>query len=88
MQTAGIVAIGKGPNATTPSLYLVGKVDNDKEEHIFRSDNLGVSWIKIDIARPYPNGWICMCGDRRTYGTVYLESSTGIYYGQKRQPAG
>jgi len=83
VQSAGIVAIGKGPNATTPSLYLVGKVDNDKNEHIFRSDDLAKSWIKIDIARPYPNGWIYMCGDRRTHGTVYLESSTGIYYGKK-----
>ncbi len=83
VQTAGMVAIGKGPNPTTPSLYLVGKVDKDKEEHIFRSDDLAKSWIKIDIERPYPNGWIYMCGDRRTHGTVYLESSTGIYYGQK-----
>jgi len=24
-----------------------------------------------------------MCGDRRTHGSVYLESSTGIYYGKK-----
>ena len=84
VQTAGIVAIGKGPNAKMRSLYLVGKVDDDKDEHIFRSDNLGVSWIKIDIERPYPNGWIYMCGDRRTHGSVYLESSSGIYYGRKR----
>lgn len=83
VQSAGIVAIGKGPNATTPSLYLAGKVDNDKEEHIFRSDDRGKTWIKIDIRRPYPNGWVYMTGDRRTHGTVFLESSSGIYYGKK-----
>jgi len=83
VESSGMVAIGKGPDTTTPSLYLVGKVNKDKEEHIFRSDDRGGSWIKIDIARPYPNGWVFMCGDRRTHGSVYLESSTGIYYGKK-----
>jgi len=86
VQTCGMVAIGKGINAITPALYLIGKVDQDKKEHVFRSDNLGKSWIKIDIERPYPNGWVYMCGDRQTYGTVYVESSSGVYYGQKAQP--
>ena len=81
VQVSNMIAIGKGPNATTPSLYLIGKVDNDKDEHIFRSDDLGTSWIKVDAKRPYPNGWVYMCGDRKTYGTVYVESSSGIYYG-------
>lgn len=83
VQSAGMVGIGKGPNATTPSVYFVGKVNKDTEEHIFRSDDRGATWIKIDIERPFPNGWIYMTGDRRTYGTVYFESSTGIYYGKK-----
>jgi len=84
VQLADMIAIGKGPNDTTASIYLMGVVDQDKTgEHIFRSDDMGASWIKIDINRPYPNGSVYMCGDRRTYGTVYVESSTGIYYGQK-----
>jgi photosystem II stability/assembly factor-like uncharacterized protein len=83
VQQSDMVAIGKGPNETSASIYLLGKVDNDKNPHFFRSDDLGVSWIKIDIERPYPNGAIYMCGDRRNYGGLFVESSTGIYYGQK-----
>lgn len=83
VQKPGIIAIGRGPNATTPSLYVIGRVDKDTEEHIFRSDDLAKSWLKIDIKRPYPNGWHYMTGDRRTHGTVFLESGTGIYYGQR-----
>lgn len=83
VQNSGMIAIGKGPDSTTPSLYLIGKVDEDPNEHVFRSDDLGKNWIKIDIQRPSPVGWVYMCGDRKTYGTVYIESSTGIFYGQK-----
>ena len=84
VKVSNMIAIGRGPDATTPSLYLLGKVDDDKQEHIFRSDDYGKSWVKIDIQRPYPNGSVYMCGDRRTYGTVYLSSATGIYYGQRK----
>jgi len=84
---SGMFAIGKGPNSTTPALYLIGKVDGDAQEHIFRSDNRGVNWIRIDMERPYPNGWTYMCGDRQTYGTVYVESSTGVYVGQRSAAA-
>ena len=40
--------------------------------------------MKIDIARPYPGSQpLFMIGDRRTYGTVYVGTQNGIFYGQK-----
>ncbi len=84
VQYSGMIAIGKGPDEKTPSLYLIGKFDGQKNEGIYRSDDLGTSWLRINIDKIYPNDWVYMCGDRRTYGTVYIESSNGIFYGQRK----
>ena len=89
VKVSGMIGIGRGPDNRTPSLYLIGKVGDDGREGIYRSDDLGVSWMRISVERPYPNDWLYMCGDRRTYGTVYIESSNGIWMGRRRaRPVG
>lgn len=87
VKVSGMIGIGKGPGNKTPSLYLIGKLGNDAQEGIYRSDDLGNSWIQINVERPYPNDWVYMCGDRRTYGTVYIESSNGIWMGRRSSQA-
>ncbi|OIR15064.1 xyloglucanase Xgh74A precursor [mine drainage metagenome] len=84
VQNAYMVALGMGPNATTPSVYVMGMVDGDTNEGIFRSDDMGASWFKIDLYRPYPGrGPNMMVGDRRNYGQVYIGTNIGLFEGQR-----
>lgn len=89
IQRAHLFTFGKGLTPSTPSVYVYGTLlDGDEEvTGIFRSDDLGASWVKIDVPDPTagnePN---IMAGDRQVHGRVYIGTNgSGIYYGQ---PAG
>jgi photosystem II stability/assembly factor-like uncharacterized protein len=75
-------AIGFGapaPNRTNPAIYLSGKIADTYG--VFRSDDAGQSWIRInDDAHQY--GWPhSIEGDPRIFGRVYLGTNgRGILY--------
>lgn len=75
------VGFGKSaPGQTYPAIYLTGEVDT--HDGIYRSDDAGKSWIRIDdIGHQY--GWVRLAiGDPRVYGRVYLATGgRGIIYG-------
>jgi len=63
-----------------PALYLIGKV-NDVQA-IFRSDDAGATWVRINDDQ-HQYGWIShVIGDPRIYGRVYFATGgRGIIYG-------
>jgi xyloglucan-specific exo-beta-1,4-glucanase len=84
VQYSHLVAFGKGRDNLTPALYLYGRVNN--EEGIFRSVNMGESWVKISNTQTaVGNDPNCMEGDRHTFGTVYIGTNgKGFYMGSDR----
>ncbi len=67
-------------HANSPALYLFGKVDS--QPGLFRSDDDGQTWLRINDA-DHQFGWIAMVtGDPRVFGRVYLGTiGRGIIYG-------
>ncbi len=97
-QVAGATAVGFGAPCedgtsstcvpTYPAAYIAGSVaiaNAAPTWGIFRSDDAGASWTRIDDTA-HEFGFInCLTGDRRTYGRVYLGTGgRGILYGDPR----
>ena len=60
------------PGQSSPTIYLAGRVS--RIDGIFRSDDGGASWIKINAQSRW--GWIAaIAGDPRIYGRVYVGTS-------------
>lgn len=79
-------AVGFGmaaPGAEYPAVYLVGNAGD--QSGVFRSDDGGTSWQRIDDDE-HEFGWIAhVTGDPRIYGRVYLGTGgRGILYGDPR----
>ncbi len=79
-----VTTLGFGKPAagkTTPALYMTAKVA--KQEGIYRSDDAGQSWVRIDDAE-HQFGWKnAAIGDPRVYGRVYLATGgRGLIYGE------
>ena len=76
--------VGTGRAATAggyPALYLVGTVGGTYG--VFRSDDQGASWQRINDDQHQYGGIEAVVGDRRTYGRVYLQTGgRGIVYGE------
>jgi hypothetical protein len=72
------------PGKKTPAIYINGTAAGT--EGTFRSDDDGVSWVRIDDPE-HQFGWMNeVIGDPRVYGRVYLAAGgRGIVYGK---PAG
>ncbi len=75
------LGFGVGANGSSqPALYLDGQIGSTPG--IYRSTDGGVTWTQInDTAHQYGqlNG---ICGDMRTFGTVYLATGgRGIIWG-------
>ncbi|MDR6549084.1 sugar-binding protein [Paenibacillus qinlingensis] len=82
VQQATLFAFGKNKlGSTDPTVFVYGKVDSTVG--IFRSDDFGVTWVKIDVAEPAIGAEAnTMEGDRQTWGRVYIGTNgTGVFYG-------
>jgi photosystem II stability/assembly factor-like uncharacterized protein len=81
---SGATAVGFGapvmPGQTYPSVYIAGLVGN--AWGIYRSDDAGATWQRIDDPA-HQFGYInCLAGDPRQAGRVYLGTGgRGIVYG-------
>ncbi|MFB9327118.1 sugar-binding protein [Paenibacillus aurantiacus] len=82
VQQAKLFAFGKNRlGSPYPTVFVYGKVDN--EVGIFRSDDFGATWVKIDVLDPAIGDEAnTMEGDRQKWGRVYIGTNgTGVYYG-------
>ncbi|OAS14895.1 sugar-binding protein [Paenibacillus oryzisoli] len=82
VQQATLFAFGKNKlGSSDPTVFVYGKVDNSVG--IFRSDDFGTTWVKIDVANPAIGAEAnTMEGDRQTWGRVYIGTNgTGVFYG-------
>jgi photosystem II stability/assembly factor-like uncharacterized protein len=74
------------PGKTYPALYLVAR--QDKTDGIYRSDDAGKQWVRINDDQ-HQYGWIgSVTGDPRVYGRIYVATGgRGIVYGEIANPA-
>jgi hypothetical protein len=84
MPATATVALGLGkaaPGASYPAaLYLIGTVAN--LVGVYRSDDAGVTWTRIDDDQHRWATAVSLVGDARTYGRVYIATNgRGILYG-------
>lgn len=82
-----ITALGFGkapPGRRYPALYALGAKGHTYA--IWRSDDEGASWVRINDARhEYGRRFRCIAGDPRVYGRVYVGTDgRGIVYGEPR----
>jgi photosystem II stability/assembly factor-like uncharacterized protein len=63
------------------ALYVAGSCDG--QVGLFRSDDAGVTWVRInDDQHQWGNRYRCIAGDPRIYGRVYVGTDgRGILYG-------
>jgi photosystem II stability/assembly factor-like uncharacterized protein len=78
------LGFGKAPEGKkTPAVYLVGKVGG--AYGIFRSDDAGSSWARINDDRHQFGQIGVITGDPRVYGRVYIGTGgRGILYGDPK----
>ena len=84
---AFLFGFGKGRgDISRPALYLYGTIEG--AESIFRSDDLGQSWVDIGQGRvPFGANPKVLEGDRQVFGRVYLGlGGRGIVYGAPEAP--
>jgi photosystem II stability/assembly factor-like uncharacterized protein len=64
-----------------PAIFIAGTLD--KLTAIFRSDDVGASWVRInDDQHQYGTRFRCISGDPRIYGRVYVGTDgRGVLYG-------
>jgi photosystem II stability/assembly factor-like uncharacterized protein len=80
----GAYSLGFGkaaPGRDQPALYLAGKVGHVPA--LFRSDDNGATWLRINDEQ-HQYGWLNhVTGDPRSYGRVYVATGgRGIIYGE------
>ncbi len=81
VEEADVVGFGKAaPGQTVMALYVSAKIDGVRG--IFRSDNGGADWVRInDDQHQYGVTNMAITGDPRIYGRVYLGTNgRGILY--------
>jgi hypothetical protein len=80
IQNAAAVGFGLGATCGTYVVYLSGQANG--VSGIFRSDDQGVTWQRIDDPQHQYGAIGYIAGDPRMYGRVYLGSGgRGILYG-------
>jgi hypothetical protein len=83
VEAAWAIGFGKSaPGQVYPSLYLVGTITH--VAGVFRSANLGKSWVRINDAQHQFGGiGQAITGDPRVFGRVYLATNgRGIQWGE------
>ena len=81
VQQAKLVAFGKNPAGQThPAVFVYGVIDN--YSGIFRSDDMGGSWVKIsDTNTPIGSRPSTMAADRQWFGRVFVGTrGNSIFY--------
>lgn len=86
VRVARLFAFGKAaPGRRNPAVFVYGEVQG--QEGIFRSDDMGVTWVRIN-----PSGVTVgdkpkeMAGDRQVHGRVYIGTGgRGVAYGEPVQ---
>lgn len=76
------LGFGKAPRGQDyPALFAVGETGGTTA--IWRSDDQGASWIRVNDARhEYGRAFRCIAGDPRVFGRVYVGTDgRGIVYG-------
>ncbi|MDZ5645963.1 exo-alpha-sialidase [Nitrospirillum sp. BR 11828] len=68
------------PGAAAPALYLVGTID--RQRGIFRSDDAGRHWVRVNDDQHQWGLILQVSGDPKRYGRVYVGThGRGIVYG-------
>jgi hypothetical protein len=81
-----VLSFGKAPPGRDyPALFAIGRRGNLRA--IWRSDDEGVSWARINDERhEYGRRFRCVAGDPRIFGRVYVGTDgRGIVYGEPRR---
>jgi len=85
VRRAHLFGFGIGRSADAPpAVYLFGRIGGDKAEYVYRSENMGRSWIRLnDATNPIGDEPNIMRGDRQKFGRVYIGTNgRGIFYGE------
>ena len=88
VQNAKLFSFGKSaPGRLNPTVFVYGKIND--EVGVFRSDDMGNTWVRIDIKTPTAgNDPNILKGDRQVFGRLFIGTNgTGIYYGMPSTPA-
>ena len=84
VQVARLVAFGRNPpGKNNPAVFVQGTVNNIADG-VFRSDDMGKTWVKInyDYSR-IGNVPTAMVGDRQVFGRVYIGTNgSGVFCGE------
>ncbi|KAK0103302.1 hypothetical protein ONS95_005332 [Cadophora gregata] len=80
--TASQFSVGApAPGRKNPALYLWGKVSKNGVQGVYRSDDAGASWVRINDEAHQYGGPKLIVADTRVYGRVYLGTfGRGIVY--------
>jgi hypothetical protein len=83
LTNANFVAFGKGNDASTPFLYVHGRVPGDAADAIYKSEDAGATWIRISDPSVMQFGEInALEGDMRVKDLVYVgQGGRGIVFG-------
>jgi len=83
LTSTNFVAFGKGATAVTPALYVHGQTPGATADAIYKSEDLGVTWVQISDPAQMQFGLInSLEGDMRTEDLVYVgNSGRGVFYG-------
>ena len=83
VQEAYSLGFGKAaPGKKYPALYLAGKAGN--LQALFRSDDAGESWVRINDDQHQYGSINAVTGDPRVYGRVYFATGgRGVIYGDR-----
>jgi hypothetical protein len=81
VQEARAIGFGKPAEGKTfPAIYLAGRIEN--MEGLFRSTDIGASWVRINDDQHQYGVINHVTGDPRIFGRVYFATSgRGIIYG-------
>jgi photosystem II stability/assembly factor-like uncharacterized protein len=85
VNSADAIGFGKAaPGHDYPTLYLAGRVDGTTG--LFRSEDEGASWVRINDSQ-HQFGWIGqLSGDPRVFGRVYLRTTgRGVMVGEPQR---
>ena len=89
VQEVLLFGFGKAaPGTNTPAAYVYGKVNGSARMGIYRSDDAGATWTRINDDQHLVGGNPRdMEGDRQVYGKVYIATDgTGVWYGEPATP--